>query len=181
MWPETEARLHDLMCDVSRRAMSFGRKLDFGLRTHVIVRETEAEARAYAKRLVSRLDEAVGAEIRSRALDAKSLGVARQAEMRQLADAEGYAEPHLWTGVGRARSGCGGALVGDPDQIVAKLQRYIDMGIRAFILSGYPHKEESEYFAKLVLPRLKTGKLAANWGRIPSEAPLTPLGRGKRT
>ncbi len=175
MWPETEERLHAVMMDMSRRAAGFGRTLDFGLRVHMIVRETEAEARAYAERLVSRLDDQVGAAIRNRALDAKSLGVARQAEMRTIADDDGYAEPHLWTGIGRARSGCGCALVGDPDQIAAKLQRYMDMGIRSFILSGYPHMQEAELFAKLVLPRLKTCKLAAVQGRLPEHTPKTPL------
>jgi alkanesulfonate monooxygenase len=100
--------------------------------------------------------------------------------MRDMADAEGYVEPLLWTGVGRARSGCGIALVGDPDQIVAKLERYMDMGMRAFILSGYPHKTECELFARHVLPRLKTVKLAEAQGRIPRALPKTPLTLGEQ-
>ncbi len=180
MWPETEDRLRDVMADLSHRALSFDRKLDFGLRVHVIVRETEAEARAYAQKLVSKLDRETGDAIRARALDAKSLGVARQTEMRAAADHEGYVEPHLWTGIGRARSGCGAALVGSAEQVLEKLRRYQQMGIRAFILSGYPHLQECDYFAKLVLPHLKTAKLAEIQGRIPKETPFTPLGRGKR-
>lgn len=180
MWPETEDRLLTTMNEVSRRAQAFDRKLDFGLRVHVIVRETEAEARAYAQRLVSKLDPETGETIRARALDAKSLGVARQAEMRAAANSDGYVEPHLWTGIGRARSGCGAAIVGSPEQVLAKLRRYQEMGIRAFILSGYPHKQECEYFAKLVLPYLKTAKLADVQGRIPKGAPLTPLTGGIR-
>jgi alkanesulfonate monooxygenase len=180
MWPETEERLAALMHDMSARAGRFDRRLDFGLRIHVIVRETEKEARAQAERLVSKLDDRVGASIKARALDASSLGVARQAEMRDMADAEGYVEPLLWTGVGRARSGCGIALVGDPDQIVAKLERYMDMGMRAFILSGYPHKTECELFARHVLPRLKTVKLAEAQGRIPRALPKTPLTLGEQ-
>ena len=180
MWPETETRLAEMMQDVSTRAANHGRKLDFGLRVHMIVRETESEARAYAQRLVSKLDDEVGTQIRNRSLDATSFGVSRQAVMREIADKEGYIEPHLWTGVGRARSGCGGALVGDPDQIVAQLNRYIDMGIHAFVLSGYPHKQECEIFARYVLPKLKTGKLAALQNRIPDGVPATPLGTGPR-
>lgn len=167
MWPETEERLLAIMQDMSARAAAFDRRLDFGLRVHVIVRETEAAARAHAESLVSKLDDAVGQKIKARAQDANSLGVARQSEMRSMADSEGYVEPHLWTGIGRARSGCGSALVGDPEQILAKLKRYQDMGIRAFVLSGYPHHDEAEYFARLVLPRLKTGKLADFYRRIP--------------
>ena len=100
--------------------------------------------------------------------------------MRADADDEGFVEPLLWTGVGRARSGCGGALVGNPDQIVAKLERYMAMGIRAFIFSGYPHLQECELFARLVLPRLKICKLAVEQGRVPEATPATPLGAGPR-
>jgi alkanesulfonate monooxygenase len=82
--------------------------------------------------------------------------VAHQARSRELADKFGYVEPHLWTGIGRARSGCGAALVGSTDQILSELEAYRRMGIRAFILSGYPHLEEAELFGTKVLPQLKT-------------------------
>ena len=79
----------------------------------------------------------------------------RQAELRGDADGEGYVEDNLWTGIGRARSGCGAAVVGDPDQVVAKLLAYRDLGIDSFILSGYPHAEECDRFAALVLQELR--------------------------
>jgi alkanesulfonate monooxygenase len=180
MWPDSEENLLGHMEDVSKRAEAYGRTLDYGLRIHMIVRETEAEARAAAETLVSRLDEVFGAEIRNRAQDAKTLGVALQAQTREKSDAEGYLEPHVWTGIGRARSGCGAALVGNPDQIVAKIQRYMDMGIRAFIFSGYPHLDECKRFAELVLPRLETISLPQVQGRIPASTPATPLGVGQR-
>ncbi len=181
MWPETENRLQELMENMSSKAATYQRQVDFGLRVHVIVRETESEARAYADSLISRLDLGQGKEIRERALDAQSYGVSRQAEMRALSDAEFYIEPHLWTGIGLARSGCGAALVGDPDQILHKIQRYMDMGIRSFIFSGYPHLEECELFARYVLPKLKTISLPHALGRIPGQVPDTPLAAGKRT
>ncbi len=180
MWPETEDKLNSLMKNMSDKAAKYGRTVDFGLRVHVIVRETETEARAYAKHLMSKLDAEQGKEIRERALDAKSYGVARQAEMRNIADGEGYAEPLLWTGIGRARSGCGAAIVGNPDQVLNKIKRYMDMGIRAFIFSGYPHLEECNLFAKYVLPRIKTVSLSAFHGRIPKEEPNSPLAAGQR-
>ncbi len=181
MWPETESRLLELMSNMSQKAAEYKRAVDFGLRIHVIVRETEKEARNYADRLLSKLEPEKGKEIRERALDAKSYGVSRQAEMRNLADQKGYAEPNLWTGIGRARSGCGAALVGTPDQIIAKIQRYMDMGIRAFIFSGYPHLDECKLFAEMVLPRLKTLSLPVELGRVPKETPATPLGNGIRS
>lgn len=180
MWPETEERLQQLMENMSEKAADYQRKVNFGLRIHVIVRETESEARDYARKLMSKLDAKVGKEIRERALDAKSYGVSRQAEMRESADLEGFVEDNLWTGIGRARSGCGAALVGNPEQILEKIQRYMKMGMRSFIFSGYPHLQECELFAKYVLPELKTISLAEELGRIPKEMPMTPLGAGER-
>ena len=180
MWPETEEKLQGLMENMTKKAAAYNRTVQFGLRVHIIVRETEAEARDYADALLSKLNLDLGNDIRNRAQDAASLGVARQSQLREQADESYYVEPNLWTGIGLARSGCGAALVGDPDQIVAKLQRYMDMGIRSFILSGYPHQQECELFAKLVLPRLKTVSLPEVFGRIPKTTPNTPLGKGKR-
>jgi alkanesulfonate monooxygenase len=100
-----------------------------------------------------------GAAIRGRSLDAGSSGVARQAALREGADAEGYVERHLWTGIGRARSGAGAAIVGDPDQVLAKIAELTDAGIEAFILSGYPHLAECDLFARYVLPHLDHGRL----------------------
>lgn len=180
MWPETENKLQELMQTMSDKAATYGRKVDFGLRIHVIVRETESEARAYAKQLMSKLEAEKGEEIRNRALDAKSLGVSRQATMRDLSDEDGFAEEILWTGIGRARSGCGAALVGTPKHILAKIERYKKMGIRSFIFSGYPHKNECELFAKYVLPHIETCSLPHELGRVPLETPNTPLGAGKR-
>ncbi len=180
MWPETTKRIHELMGNMSEKAAAYGRKVDFGLRIHMIVRETEKEAKAAAKKLMSKLDADHGTEIRERAQDAKSLGVSRQSAMRDMSDMEGFVEDNLWTGIGRARSGCGAALVGDPDQIYAKLQEYMRLGIRSFIFSGYPHYEECELFARYVLPRLKTVSLPQELGRQPKETPLSPLGAGQR-
>ncbi len=175
MWPETEQMLYDNMQDVSARAGGYGRKIDFGLRIHVLVRETEEEARAYARKLMSKFDPVKGAEIKSRAQDSWSLGVKRQNEMRLQADADGFVEPCLWTDIGKARSGAGGCLVGNPDQILEKLSRYMDMGMRAFILSGYPLLDEARHFARLVLPHLPNVSMPALQGRIPQGEPVTPL------
>ena len=180
MWPETKEALAGRMRAVHARATAYGRTLDYGLRVHMIVRDTEAEARDYARELVSRLDDEQGRAIRDRALDSTSLGVAHQARNRDLADEEGYVEPHLWTGVGRARSGCGAALVGSTDQVLSQIEEYRKMGIRAFIFSGYPHIEECVSFGKRVLPELRTCSLPHVYGRVPDAVPATPLGVGER-
>jgi alkanesulfonate monooxygenase len=159
MWPDTIEGVRGIVADLRARAAAKGRTLRFGYRVHVVVRESEAEARDAADRLLSRLDDATGAAIRARSLDSQSAGVRRQAELREGSD-DGYAEANLWTGIGRARSGCGAAIVGDPDQVLAKLEAYRAEGIDAFILSGYPHAAEADLFARHVLPRLDHAPLA---------------------
>ncbi|AFO91025.1 LLM class flavin-dependent oxidoreductase [Phaeobacter inhibens] len=180
MWPEKMEDLAGRMQAVHNVAETYGRTLDYGLRVHVIVRDTEAEAYEYADHLVSKLDDAQGKAIRDRALDATSLGVAHQAKNRDIADEFGFIEPNLWTGIGRARSGCGAALVGSTDQIMSKLEAYQKMGIRAFVLSGYPHLEEARHFGARVMPHLKTCSLPHEYGRVPQSTPATPLGNGER-
>ena len=180
MWPDTEKKLEVLISSMRSKAAQYNRTIKFGLRVHVIVRETENEAKAYANKLISKLDIKMGEDIKNRALDSKSLGVSKQASLREKADQEYYAEPHLWTGIGLARSGCGAAIVGNPEQVYQKIKSYMDMGINAFIFSGYPHKKECELFAKYVLPKLKNIHLPEILGRVPKTTPNTPLGNGLR-
>jgi alkanesulfonate monooxygenase len=173
MWPDTVEGIAETIADVRARAARHGRALRFGYRAHVIVRATEEEARAAAQRLVSRLEPDAGERIRRRSLDTSSRGNVRQTELRDLADDDGYVEANLWTGIGRARSGAGAAIVGDPDQVLAKLAAYRELGLDAFILSGYPHQAEADLFARHVLPQLDHGPLAR---RDPAYA--TPAGSG---
>jgi alkanesulfonate monooxygenase len=180
MWPEPKDQIAERMKAVNQVAEKYDRTLDYGLRVHVIVRDTEAEAREYAEHLVSKLDDELGTLIRERALDSTSLGVSHQARARELADQFGYVEPHLWTGIGRARSGCGAAIVGSADQVLSEIEEYRKMGIRAFIFSGYPHLEECRHFGRLVMPELKTCSLPVEYGRVPAQVPATPLGAGVR-
>ena len=164
-WPDTVAGVGETVADMRQRATAYDRVLRYGLRAHVIVRETESEAMAAADRLVSRLDDDAGQKIRNKSLDTQSAGVARQNELRAASGDDWFVEENLWTGVGRARSGAGAAIVGDPDQVKAKLEAYMDVGIEAFILSGYPHAAEAERFAELVLPHLEHGRL---YERVPA-------------
>ena len=181
MWPETKDNLKDRMQAVHAAAEKHDRVLDYGLRVHIIVRDTETEAREYADHLVSKLDDEYGKLVRDRAHDSTSLGVAHQAKARELADKYGYVEPHLWTGIGRARSGCGAALVGSTDQVLSELEIYQKMGIRAFILSGYPHLDECKSFGARVLPQMNTCSLPEIYGRVPASPPMTPLAAGTRS
>ncbi len=159
MWPDKLATVASLLTDMRVRAANYSRALRFGYRVHVIVREKEGEAIDASRRLLSRLDADEGKKIRSQSLDSQSVGVRAQGQLREEADADGFVEENLWTGIGRARSGCGAAVVGDPDQVLQKLLQYEAMGIDAFILSGYPHLDECDLFARYVLPNLDHSRL----------------------
>jgi alkanesulfonate monooxygenase len=175
MWPDTEEGLKNTMKDVSDRAAAYNRKIDFGLRIHIIVEENEEQAWLSTQKLMSRLEVKRGEELKNRAQDAKNMGVLQQNHLRENAGKDGFAEELLWTGIGLARSGCGAALVGSPDQITDKINKYIDMGIRSFIFSGYPLIESAIKFENYVLGRLPNEKLAKIQGRIPENEPMTPL------
>ena len=159
MWPDLMPEVASIIDDMRQRASGYGRALRFGYRAHVIVRETEDEAHAAAAHLVEALDPGEGKRIRERSLDHSSEGVRRQAELRESSSDDGFVEDALWTGVGRARSGCGAAIVGSPEQVINKLRAYQSLGIEAFILSGYPHIEEAKHFARLVLPEIAHAQL----------------------
>jgi len=180
MWPDTEENIIELINNMKQKASLFERTVQFGLRVHVIVRETEKQAIEDAEKLISKLDLELGKEIKNRAQDSKSLGVSRQSNLRDKSNKDYFAEPHLWTGIGLARSGCGAAIVGDPDQVYNKMKRYMDMGISSFILSGYPHEKECKLFAKYVLPKFKNIHLPEIFGRVPKKEPNSPLARGPR-
>ncbi len=127
--------------------------LTYGLRCHVVVRETEAEAWQAADRLISRIDPAVRQKFIETTASVDSEGQRRQLEL--AASASLIVESNLWSGVGLARSGVGVAIVGSPAQVAAKLRAYQALGISTFILSGYPHLEECRRFGEMVMPLLR--------------------------
>jgi alkanesulfonate monooxygenase len=155
MWGEREDMLAERMAQMQALAGQNGRAVRYGLRTHVIVRETEAEARAAAERLISRVDPQVRAAFVASHAHVDGVGQQRQIEMIKGLDSDLMVEPGLWAGVGMARSGVGVALIGDPQQVADKIRRYEDMGFSSFIFSGYPHLEEARRFGELVMPLLK--------------------------
>jgi len=181
MWPEPKDQITERMKAVNAVADKYDRTLDYGFRAHVIVRDTEQEAREYADYIVSKLDDEYGKVIRDRAHDSISLGVAHQARARELSDKFGYVERHLWTGIGRARSGCGAAIVGSTDQVMSEIESYMKLGIRSFIFSGYPHIDECKHFGSRILSQMQTSSLPQAYGRVPDTAPSTPLAAGTRT
>jgi alkanesulfonate monooxygenase len=159
-WGEPPAAVADKVADITKRAASYGRKLDFGIRLHVIVRETEDEAWRAAAELVSHLDEATVAAAQKKFSTMDSVGQRRMAELNKgkfnpANVREGLEiSPNLWAGVGLVRGGAGTALVGNPQQVADRIKEYAALGLENFIFSGYPHLEEAHRFAELVFPLL---------------------------
>ena len=154
-WGEPPAAVEVKIKEVRALAEARGRKITFGIRLHMVVRETNEKAWQAADELISHLDEATidaAQKIFSR-LD--SVGQARMRALHGGRRDKLEVSPNLWAGVGLVRGGAGTALVGDGRTVAARMQEYIDLGIDSFILSGYPHLEESYRVAELVLPHLK--------------------------
>jgi alkanesulfonate monooxygenase len=156
-WGEPPADVAKKVADVREKAARHGRTVKFGIRLHVIVRETDDEAWRAAESLISKLDD--DTVVRAQAVFSRmdSEGQRRMAAVhagkkRTREDLE--VSPNLWAGVGLVRGGAGTALVGDAKTVAARIQEYADLGLDTFVLSGYPHLEEAYRFAELVFPLL---------------------------
>ena len=175
-WGEPPADVARKVADVRQRAADQGRALNFGIRLHVIVRETEDAAWDAADQLISRLDDETVARAQAAFARMDSEGQRRMVALhrggtrRTRADLE--ISPNLWAGVGLVRGGAGTALVGDPKTVAARIQEYAELGLDRFIFSGYPHLEEAYRFAELVFPLLPL-RLR---DRLPGQALSGPFG-----
>jgi alkanesulfonate monooxygenase len=158
-WGEPPAAVAAKVADIRSRAAAHGRTLQFGIRLHVIVRETEDEAWGAARSLVSHLDDATIEAAQAKFARMDSEGQRRMAALHggrfDRNDVRALeVSPNLWAGVGLVRGGAGTALVGNPQQVAERIREYAALGLEYFILSGYPHLEEAYRFAELVFPLL---------------------------
>ncbi len=157
IWGEPMDMIQKRVARMNELSLEFGRQISYGLRTHVVVRETEAEAMVAAERMISKINPQVRENFVKSYAKVDSTGQGNQIKMLESALQRGdlMIEPNLWAGVGMARSGVGVAIVGDPKQVAAKIQSYVDIGISNFIFSGYPHLDECRRFGEMVLPLVK--------------------------
>jgi alkanesulfonate monooxygenase len=166
-WGEPPQQVEEKLSAVRRLAEEQGRTVKFGIRLHVIVRETEQEAWTAANDLIRYVDDETIARAQKAFARFDSEGQRRMAQLHSGSREELEVSPNLWAGVGLVRGGAGTALVGDPATVAKRMQEYTDIGIETFILSGYPHLEEAYRVADLLFPHLPVpSRSTAPFGNI---------------
>lgn len=153
-WGEPPEDVARKIAEVRSLAAAAGREVSFGIRLHVIVRETSEQAWKAADELIQYLDDDTIASAQQVFARMDSIGQSRMSKLHGGRRDRLEISPNLWAGVGLVRGGAGTALVGNPDEIKARIEEYRLLGIDTFILSGYPHLEEAYRFAELVMPNL---------------------------
>ncbi|MBD2329211.1 FMNH2-dependent alkanesulfonate monooxygenase [Alkalinema sp. FACHB-956] len=171
-WGEPPAQVAEKIAAVRKLAEAQGRTLRFGIRLHVIVRETNAEAWDAANQLIRYVDDEAIAKAQKAYASMDSVGQQRMAQLHNGSRDSLEVSPNLWAGVGLVRGGAGTALVGDADTVAARMLEYAELGVETFILSGYPHLEEAYRVAELLFPRLPL----ENQARLQTQAVLSPFG-----
>jgi alkanesulfonate monooxygenase len=176
IWGEPMEMVKKRVARMDELALEYGRTVKYGLRTHMIVRETEAEAIVAAERMISKIDPQVRENFVKSYNKVDSTGQGNQIKMLAGALERGdlFIEPNLWAGVGMARSGVGVAIVGDPKQVAAKIQSYVDIGISSFIFSGYPHLDECRRFGEMVMPLVKGASFSSQGDRQLFDVDVAP-------
>ena len=164
LWGEPLEMLKTRIARMKELEQEYGRTVKLGIRTHVVVRETEEEAIAAANRMISKIDPKVRENFMKSYAKVDSTGQGNQIKILQSALEKGdlFIEPNLWAGVGMARSGVGVAIVGSPEQVAAKIRGYQEIGIDTFIFSGYPHLDECRRFGELVMPYFKQDQISSD-------------------
>jgi alkanesulfonate monooxygenase len=171
-WGEPPAAVAEKIASARAAAARHGRTLKFGIRLHVIVRETSEAAWRAADELISYVTDETVAAAQKAFARFDSVGQQRMAALHGGRRDQLEVSPNLWAGVGLVRGGAGTALVGNPQEVAARIQEYAALGIETFIFSGYPHLEEAYRLAELVFPLLPL-----EFARPPGQANLTgPFG-----
>lgn len=158
-WGEPPEQVAEKIASVKRLAEAQGRTLRFGIRLHVIVRETESQAWDAANDLIRYVDDEAIKKSQQAYSRMDSVGQQRMKELHNGSREALEISPNLWAGIGLVRGGAGTALVGDPDTVAKRMEEYANLGIDTFIFSGYPHLEEAYRVAELLFPRLPLDNL----------------------
>jgi len=162
MWGEPPADAAEQLAEVRGLAAEVGRPLSFGIRLHVIARDTADEAWAVTDRLLDAMPQAVVDRAQTNLTYSESVGQQRMAALHGGRRDDLVVAPNLWAGFGLVRGGAGTALVGSHDEVAARITEYHQLGFDHFILSGQPHLEEAYHFGEGVIPRLRSAGLLAH-------------------
>ena len=161
-WGEPPAKVAEKINQVKNLAEKEGRTVKFGIRLHVIVRETSEEAWSASEDLIKYVDDDLIAKSQKVFSRYDSEGQKRMSDLHAGTKDNLEISPNLWAGVGLVRGGAGTALVGDPETVAKRMKEYQDLGIETFVLSGYPHLEESYRVAELLFPHLDMNQKSIN-------------------
>ncbi|MFE0868498.1 LLM class flavin-dependent oxidoreductase [Streptomyces rochei] len=176
-WGEPPAQVAEKIARTRASAEREGRTLRFGVRLHVITRDTAEAAWAQAHRLLDGFDPRTVASVQAGLARSESEGQRRMLALHGGSRDGLEIHPNLWAGIGLVRGGAGTALVGSHDEVAERIEEYASVGIEEFVLSGYPHLEEAYWFGEGVLPRLRArGRWRHPYGRTaaPSAGPGRP-------
>jgi len=160
-WGEPPAQVAEKIAWIRGLAVAHGRTPRFGIRLHVITRDTSAQAWAQAESLLDALDPDIIAGVQAGLAASESEGQRRMRELHGGSTGDLEISPNLWAGVGLVRGGAGTALVGSHQEVADRIAEYHALGIDEFVLSGYPHLEEAWWFGEGVLPILRARGLWA--------------------
>ncbi|MEU9975348.1 LLM class flavin-dependent oxidoreductase [Streptomyces sp. NPDC051014] len=153
-WGEPPAQVAEKIAWIRGLAAEQGRTLRFGIRLHVITRDTSEQAWAEANRLLDGFDPETVRSVQAGLARSESAGQQRMLALHGGRRDALEIHPNLWAGIGLVRGGAGTALVGSHEEVAARIKEYAALGIDEFVLSGYPHLEEAYWFGEGVLPRL---------------------------
>jgi alkanesulfonate monooxygenase len=185
-WGEPVAEVAAKIAWIRALAAEAGRRLQFGIRLHVITRDTSEAAWAEAQRLLDGIDPESIRKIQAGLARSESVGQKRMIALHNGSVANLEVAPNLWAGIGLVRGGAGTALVGSHTEVAARIKEYADVGISEFILSGIPHLEEAYWFGEGVLPLLQREGLWVHPGGAGSkpadevDVPFSPAATRKR-
>ncbi|MGW1957546.1 LLM class flavin-dependent oxidoreductase [Streptomyces sp. NPDC001920] len=154
-WGEPPAAVAEKIAWIRGLAAKEGRTLRFGIRLHVITRDTAEQAWAEANRLLEGFDPETVRSVQAGLARSESEGQQRMLALHGGGRDRLEIHPNLWAGIGLVRGGAGTALVGSHDEVAERIEEYHALGIDEFVLSGYPHLEEAYWFGEGVLPRLQ--------------------------